>query len=119
MLLGILRYHFKKSQGNDIVDKPDREAVLSYAPSSTTGKGSNFHKTSQEPLPPSLPPAIDSSEMPRLSSKLQRIKHLRPANIDIFYHQMERSFVRIVISVAIFMNIIVCLFVCLFERYLR
>ena len=76
MLLAILRYHFKKSLGNDIVGKPDREAVLSYAPSSTTGKGSNFHKTSQEPLPPSLPPVIDSSEMPRLSSKLQRIKHL-------------------------------------------
>ena len=86
MLLGILRYYFKKSLGNDIVDKPDREAVLSYAPSSTTGKGSNFHKTSQEPLPPSLPPAIDSSEMPRLSSKLQRIKHLRPANIGIYYY---------------------------------
>ena len=88
MLLGILRYHFKKSLGNDIVDKPDREAVLSYAPSSTTGKGSNFHKTSQEPLPPLLPPAIDTSEMQRLSSKLQRIKHLRPANIGIYYYQM-------------------------------
>ena len=119
MLLGILRYHFKKSLGNDIVGKPDREAVLSYAPSSTTGKGSNFHKTSQEPLPPSLPPAIDNGEIRRLSFKLQRIKHLRPANIDIFYYQMERSFVIIVISLANFMNIIVCLFVCLFERYIR
>ena len=46
-----------------IVDKPDRGAVLSYAPSSTTDKGLNSHRTSQEPLPPSPPPQIDGNEL--------------------------------------------------------
>ena len=35
------------------------EAVLSYEPSSTTGKGSSSHKTSQEPLPPSQQPEME------------------------------------------------------------
>ena len=37
---------------------PDREGGLSCAPSSTTGKDSNSHKTSRESLPPSPPPGV-------------------------------------------------------------
>ena len=37
---------------------PDREVGLNCAPSSTTGKDSNSHKTSRESLPPSPPPGL-------------------------------------------------------------
>ena len=37
---------------------PDREVGLNCAPSSTTGKDSNFRRTSRESLPPSPPPGL-------------------------------------------------------------
>ena len=61
-----------------IVDKPDREAVLSYAPSSTTDKGLNSHRTSQEPLPPSPPPQIDGNELSNYLLNHQKITFNQP-----------------------------------------